>query len=221
MFRLGLRWRLFFISLLLPVLGGLPVLAQTSNPGTPDQSSSGSPSVQPPTADPLKRPISEKQKKKNAKALTAELEGSYKKWLNEDVAWIITDEERRAFLQPPTTKSATSSSRLSGSVAIPLLIPKRTSSRKSTTAGSSMLTNTLPPELPAGAPIVAESTSCMGLLMKLTLIPLAGPTTVPLKREAAQLRPIRSKTGDIVTSKASDKKSLSNSWTSVCAVNTT
>ena len=98
MSRVGLRWQLFFISLWLLVFGGLPALAQTSNPGSPDQSTT--PSAQPaPSADPLKRPVSEKQKKKNAKALTAELEGSYKKWLNEDVAWIITDEERRAFKQ--------------------------------------------------------------------------------------------------------------------------
>jgi len=98
MFRVGLRWQLFLIALPLLVLSGLPALAQTSNPGSPDQSTT--PSVQPaPSADPLKRPVGEKQKKKNAKALTAELEGSYKKWLNEDVAWIITDEERRAFKQ--------------------------------------------------------------------------------------------------------------------------
>jgi GWxTD domain-containing protein len=50
-------------------------------------------------ADPLKRPIPEKQKKANAKALKIELSKTYKKWLAEDVAWIITDEERKAFMQ--------------------------------------------------------------------------------------------------------------------------
>ncbi|HEX4425375.1 MAG TPA: GWxTD domain-containing protein [Terriglobales bacterium] len=49
--------------------------------------------------DPLKRPPSDKQKKDNAKALKQELGKSYKKWLSEDVAWIITDEERQAFKQ--------------------------------------------------------------------------------------------------------------------------
>ena len=49
--------------------------------------------------DPLKRPIPEKQKKANAKALKVELSKTYKKWLAEDVAWIITDEERAAFMQ--------------------------------------------------------------------------------------------------------------------------
>jgi GWxTD domain-containing protein len=50
-------------------------------------------------ADPLKRPLSEKQKKANAKALKQELGATYKKWLNEDVRWIITPEELSAFKQ--------------------------------------------------------------------------------------------------------------------------
>ena len=50
-------------------------------------------------ADPLKRPTNEKQKKKNERALKQELSRPYKKWLEEDVVWIITDEERAAFKQ--------------------------------------------------------------------------------------------------------------------------
>jgi GWxTD domain-containing protein len=49
--------------------------------------------------DPLKRPLSADQKKKNAKGLKQELSKTYKKWLDEDVVWIITDEERAAFKQ--------------------------------------------------------------------------------------------------------------------------
>src|SRR5690242_4477370 len=49
--------------------------------------------------DPLKRPINEKAKKKNERALKQELSKPYKKWLDEDVAYIITDEERAAFKQ--------------------------------------------------------------------------------------------------------------------------
>lgn len=49
--------------------------------------------------DPLKRPPDEKQRKKNAKALKQELSKPYKKWLDEDVVYIITDEERAAFKQ--------------------------------------------------------------------------------------------------------------------------
>jgi len=49
--------------------------------------------------DPLRRPLSEKQRKENEKRFKQEVSGSYKKWLNEDVAYIITDEERAAFKQ--------------------------------------------------------------------------------------------------------------------------
>jgi GWxTD domain-containing protein len=50
-----------------------------------------------PEADPLKRPLTEKQKKQNSKSLKIELSKTYKKWLDEDVRWIITDEEQKAF----------------------------------------------------------------------------------------------------------------------------
>jgi GWxTD domain-containing protein len=47
--------------------------------------------------DPLKRPLTEKQKKENEKAFKKEVSKTYKKWLDEDVRYIITDEEREAF----------------------------------------------------------------------------------------------------------------------------
>src|SRR4029077_20836064 len=82
------------------VLSGFPALAQNPNSGSTDQTTPGtSPAPPASSVDPLKRPISEKQKKENAKALQKELGKTYKKWLDEDVAWIITDEERRAFKQ--------------------------------------------------------------------------------------------------------------------------
>ena len=45
----------------------------------------------------VSRPLTEKQKKKQEAQLKRELESPYRKWLNEDVAYIITDEERAAF----------------------------------------------------------------------------------------------------------------------------
>jgi GWxTD domain-containing protein len=51
------------------------------------------------SGDPLKRELTEKQKKQNAKSMRRELETSYKKWLDQDVRWIITDDERKAFMQ--------------------------------------------------------------------------------------------------------------------------
>ena len=49
--------------------------------------------------DPLKRPVPATKSKKQQKQLFKELDTSYKHWLNEDVPYIITDEERSAFLQ--------------------------------------------------------------------------------------------------------------------------
>jgi GWxTD domain-containing protein len=47
--------------------------------------------------DPLKRQLSDKEKFKQQKEVREELKGPYKKWVNEDVHWIITDEELKAF----------------------------------------------------------------------------------------------------------------------------
>ena len=43
------------------------------------------------------KPMTEKQRKANEARLKKELETPYKKWLNEDVVYIITDEEKKAF----------------------------------------------------------------------------------------------------------------------------
>ena len=53
----------------------------------------GAPSQQ----DPLTRPLSDKERFKQRKELKEELKGTYKKWLDEDVHWIITDTELKAF----------------------------------------------------------------------------------------------------------------------------
>ena len=53
--------------------------------------------AQPPQADTIARPLSGKEKKKRDRKLSKELESPYKTWLNADVAYIITDAERRAF----------------------------------------------------------------------------------------------------------------------------
>jgi GWxTD domain-containing protein len=47
--------------------------------------------------DTVSKPMTAKQKKKQEDKLRKELEGPYKKWLNEDVTYIITDEEKKAW----------------------------------------------------------------------------------------------------------------------------
>ncbi len=62
-----------------------------------DSSVTKSPSVAE-KPDPTKRRLSDREKFHQQKELRAEIkEGPYKKWLNEDVLWIITDEEAQAF----------------------------------------------------------------------------------------------------------------------------
>jgi GWxTD domain-containing protein len=95
MSRVALRKRAAVNLLLASVcLLGFSVFAQERKSNAGEQTPSEQQEV-----DPLKRPLSEKQKKANAKALRQELGKTYKKWLDEDVRWIITDEERQAFKQ--------------------------------------------------------------------------------------------------------------------------
>ena len=48
------------------------------------------------------RPMTDKERKAKDKQLRKELATPYRKWLNEDVAYIITDEERSAFMRLQT-----------------------------------------------------------------------------------------------------------------------
>jgi GWxTD domain-containing protein len=93
---------LYFLSLALVAgTAGLAGAQSAKQPASSD-SNSGATVTQgqgSEEADPLKRPPSEKQKKQQKRNLNVELSKVYKKWLNEDVVWIITDEERAAFKQ--------------------------------------------------------------------------------------------------------------------------
>jgi len=98
MFRAGYRLASIFLVTALFGLGSFAV-AQDANADT-NKGAAATPQGQGnQQVDPLKRPIGEKQKKENAKALKQELGKTYKKWLDEDVRWIISDEERAAFKQ--------------------------------------------------------------------------------------------------------------------------
>ncbi|MGH9344947.1 MAG: GWxTD domain-containing protein [Terriglobia bacterium] len=62
---------------------------------TQSSSASASPDQ---NSNPLNRPLSQKQRYEQQKELRKELKGPYKTWLNQDVVYIITDQERKAFL---------------------------------------------------------------------------------------------------------------------------
>ena len=101
MLRVRFCSRLPFGCFLLVAVLGLASFAaaqekQEKKSNTSDQATPGSTQ---PSQDPLTRPLTEKQKKENEKRFKQEIGQSYRKWLDEDVRWIISDEERAAFKQ--------------------------------------------------------------------------------------------------------------------------
>ena len=96
-----MRSRRFWIAAS-PALGllslALYALAQ-DKPATQDsQSPPAAPAAKPPVKrETVARPISEKERKRREARLRKELETPYKKWLNEEVVYIITDEEKTSW----------------------------------------------------------------------------------------------------------------------------
>jgi GWxTD domain-containing protein len=108
MFLVGSRYRVlaFLLAITFGMFGPTAAWGQDSktqqskdSKTKADQSSADSSKDSAGQVDPLKRPLSDKEKKANEKRFKQEVSGSYKKWLDEDVRWIITDEERSAFRQ--------------------------------------------------------------------------------------------------------------------------
>jgi GWxTD domain-containing protein len=94
--------RVLLVSAALVTFGALAQDNQGQKPSDKPAKDTASAAQAQPTdeaLDPLKRPPNEKQKKKNERALKVELSKTYKKWLEEDVIYIITPEERAAFRQ--------------------------------------------------------------------------------------------------------------------------
>ena len=97
MFSAGFRKRRLIVVLAGLIILTVPAASLAQDQDKKDTDEQGA--SQGTKADPLKRPITDKQKKANARSLRQELSKTYKKWLDEDVRWIITDEERSAFMQ--------------------------------------------------------------------------------------------------------------------------
>ena len=71
--------------------------SQSVNPSAAPAATQAQPSTQDPDYDPRKRSRSDKERIAAQSALKQEIKGAYKTWLNQDVIWIITDEEARSF----------------------------------------------------------------------------------------------------------------------------
>ncbi|MCL2660871.1 MAG: GWxTD domain-containing protein, partial [Acidobacteriaceae bacterium] len=94
--RITLSGSIILALAILGPAGARPLSAQDAAPAaSKDGVTQTPPTVEVP--DPLKRPLSDKQKLAQRKMLKQELSDADKKWLNEDVYWIITDQEKEAF----------------------------------------------------------------------------------------------------------------------------
>ncbi len=85
--------RLSIACVSLSIVVGLFAVAQQTDQNPPETRKASTA----PQRETISRPLSEREKKKREEKLRKELETPYRKWLNEDVAYIITDEERAAF----------------------------------------------------------------------------------------------------------------------------
>src|SRR4051794_10500758 len=74
------------------LLGISAALILTTGVSAQKQSSSDNP-----PNETVAKPLTKKQLAHKQKALEKELAGPWKKWMNEDVVYIITDEEKTAF----------------------------------------------------------------------------------------------------------------------------
>ena len=83
-------------SIGLALLLVIPAVSQDAKDSSDSKDSSRSSGAKRET---VAKPLTPKQIKKKEEALKKELETPWKKWLNEDVTYIITDEERKAFKQ--------------------------------------------------------------------------------------------------------------------------
>ena len=91
--------RLPVIALFASSLAMVGVRCGVAQEGAPATTPDGVSRVQPEEEkpDPLKRRLSDKERIQQQKEVKRELKGSYKTWVDQDVRWIITDQELQAF----------------------------------------------------------------------------------------------------------------------------
>jgi hypothetical protein len=79
-------------------------------------------------------PLRNEQRGENAPSLKQELSLIYKRWLDEDVRWIITDEEHKAFNQLSSDQEGDQFIEAFWHAETQLLTPRKTNIKRSTIA---------------------------------------------------------------------------------------
>ena len=210
MFRAGSRYVLFLAFLAAATGLARPASAQSDKTALPADPQSGATVTTPaqPTddIDPLKRQPNEKQKKQQKRAVNVELSRVYKKWLNEDVVWIISDEERAAFKQLSNDEERDNFIEAFWQRRDPTPDTEENEYKEEHYRRIAYANEHFAAGIPGGRPTAAESTSCMDLLTKLRAVLPGEPTIDRWKKVAARHRRSHLKTGVTATWKASGRK---------------
>jgi GWxTD domain-containing protein len=101
-------FRLLLVSIVLGSLGVAVAQSAAPAPAASDKAAAAAAQDQgkpekaqkpaDPNQDPLKRQVPDSVRREQAKRFKKEVKETYKKWLDQDVRWIITDEERSTFM---------------------------------------------------------------------------------------------------------------------------
>ena len=171
--------------------------------------------------DPLKRPLTEKQKKQNAKSFKQEVSKTYKKWLDEDVRWIITDEEQKAFKLLSNDEERDQFIEAFWQRRDPTPDTVENEFKEEHYRRMAYANEHFAAGIPGWKTDRGRIYIMYGPAERLSRILRAEPMSVRWKKAAARLQHFRLKTGAIATWKASGRKSTSSSSIPACAASIT
>src|SRR5471030_571538 len=172
------------------------------------------------TGETIAKPLTDKEKRKRDEKLRKELETPYRKWLNEDVSYIITDEERTAFKRLQTDEEREQFIEQFWLRRDPTPDTVENEFKEEHYRRIAYTNENFAPAFPAGRPIAAASTSPTARLTRRKPTPPAAPMNGPWKKAAAPPPPSPSNSGATATSKASAPTSILNSWIPPCRAST-
>src|SRR5205807_1727896 len=201
--------------------GGMLLQAQDSGKQkdsrkNPDANAQTQPAAQ--EQDPLKRPVTKKQQEGSKPEKMGKY---YKKWLDEDVRWIITGDEEQVFKKLSNDAERDQFIEAFWQRRDPTPDTEENEYKDEHYRRLAYATEVLPQVSPVGGPIAAACTSCMA--SRIPSIPILQVGRIPVlqKRVADRPRPFLSKNGAIAIWKASGRKSKSSSWILAVVANTT
>ena len=204
-----------------PAVGLLGQQSAAPAPTQQAQPAAGQGSGQGQEADPMRRQLSDKERYRAQKELRRELKGPYKTWLNEEVPYIITDDERKAFMSLANDEEREAFienfwQRRNPNPDSPENEFREEHYRRIQYANDHFAagkpgwkTDRGHIYMPGGRPTAS------------TPIPRAACTSGPWKRAAARRRLSRSRCGTTAISRASARTSISSSWIPASAAITT